>query len=255
MASAANLFRTIPAGDPLGFWADRRLDLRRVADFLDMEKSALAELTGVAPASVRFDDKAPAALIEHLEAIATLVSLVAERFHDDGPKTALWLRTRNPLLNDLSPLELIRTRRYATLQRRVMAALLRSPEHSVTEGAAVPAASTGAPAGPASLQASLITRHRAAIERLCRQFGVTRLSAFGSILRADFDPTTSDIDFVVEFASVPGTPAAAQYFDFKQALEQLLDRPVDLVELQALPESRLKRVIERTQVPVYEQAA
>jgi hypothetical protein len=31
-------------------------------------------------------------------------------------------------------------------------------------------------------------------------------------------------------------------------------RPVDLVEMKAMADSRLKRVIERTQVPVYEQA-
>jgi hypothetical protein len=46
-----------------------------------------------------------------------------------------------------------------------------------------------------------------------------------------------------------------QYFEFKAAVERLVGRPVDLVEMKAMADSRLKRVIERTQVPVYEQAA
>jgi hypothetical protein len=40
-----------------------------------------------------------------------------------------------------------------------------------------------------------------------------------------------------------------------RAVERLVGRPVDLVETKAMADSRLKRVIERTQVPVYEQAA
>ena len=52
-----------------------------------------------------------------------------------------------------------------------------------------------------------------------------------------------------------GPPAndslARQYFDFKTALEHLLSRPVDLVELEATPDTRLKRIIEHTKVSIY----
>jgi predicted nucleotidyltransferase len=48
---------------------------------------------------------------------------------------------------------------------------------------------------------------------------------------------------------------ARQYFDFQQALEHLLSRPVDLVEFEAMPDSRLKRIIEHTKVPIYAAAA
>lgn len=102
---------------------------------------------------------------------------------------------------------------------------------------------------------SLIARHRSDIEALCRLYGVRRLAAFGSVLRKDFDATSSDIDLVVEFRSDVGGSAAHQYFDFKDAVEQLLGRAVDLVELDAMPDSRLKRIIERTQVTVYAEAA
>jgi len=97
--------------------------------------------------------------------------------------------------------------------------------------------------------------HLKPLRALCRRFAVRRLSAFGSVLRTDFDPARSDIDLAVEFGRSRRHGPADQYFDFKAAVERLLGRPVDLVEMKAMSDSRLKRVIERTRVPVYEQAA
>jgi predicted nucleotidyltransferase len=101
----------------------------------------------------------------------------------------------------------------------------------------------------------LIAHHQSEIAALCRRYGARRVAVFGSIVRGDFDAQSSDIDMVVEFRSDVGISPANQYFDFKVALEQLLGRPVDLVELDAMPDSRLKRIIERTQIPVYAEAA
>ena len=86
-------------------------------------------------------------------------------------------------------------------------------------------------------------------------YGVRRLAVFGSILREDVDADSSDIDLVVEFRTDVSASPALQYFDFKAALEQLLGRRVDLIELDAMADSRLKRIIERTQVAVYVEAA
>jgi len=97
--------------------------------------------------------------------------------------------------------------------------------------------------------------HARELRILCRRFAVRRLGAFGSVLREDFDPVRSDIDLAVEFGRSRRYGAADQYFHFKESLERLLGRKVDLVELRAMPASRLKQSIERSQVPVYEQAA
>ncbi len=75
-----------------------------------------------------------------------------------------------------------------------------------------------------------VEQHRAGIEELCRRYGVTQLDVFGSATRDDFDEATSDVDFLVEFEDVPGLRALRQYFGFKEDLEDLLGRPVDLVE-------------------------
>lgn len=100
-----------------------------------------------------------------------------------------------------------------------------------------------------------VASHLRELRALCRRYAVRRLGAFGSVLREDFDPERSDIDLAVEFGRSSRYGPADQYFRFKTSLEQLLERKVDLVELPAMPESRLKRSIERSQVPVYEQAA
>lgn len=74
---------------------------------------------------------------------------------------------------------------------------------------------------------------------------------FGSALRDDFDIDRSDVDVVVEFEPLPQDDGLRRYFDFKEQLEILLKRPVDLVELSAMENTRLKRIIERTKVPLY----
>lgn len=72
-----------------------------------------------------------------------------------------------------------------------------------------------------------IERHRAGIEALCREYGVTMLDVFGSATRDDFDVAHSDFDFLVEFSpSMPGMAALDQYFGFKEDLEASLGRSV-----------------------------
>jgi predicted nucleotidyltransferase len=97
----------------------------------------------------------------------------------------------------------------------------------------------------------LITERAAAIRSLCERYGVRELALFGSSLRPDFDPTSSDIDLAVVFGLPPNDSLADQYFDFKEKFEELMGRSVDLVEIESMPESRLKRIIERSKVPIY----
>jgi predicted nucleotidyltransferase len=79
---------------------------------------------------------------------------------------------------------------------------------------------------------------REALAALCRRFGVVRLDVFGSAARgADFDPQRSDADFLVTFAPAVQDDFSA-YLDFRQALEGLLGRRVDLVERPAIEASR-----------------
>jgi uncharacterized protein len=96
-----------------------------------------------------------------------------------------------------------------------------------------------------------IASHRDELQALCRRFHVRRLDLFGSAARGDFDPEHSDVDFVVEFdRSAPQHPFDA-YFGLKEALEALLGRKVDLVELSAVRNPYLKASIEQSRENVY----
>ena|SRR5258708_30113503 len=71
-----------------------------------------------------------------------------------------------------------------------------------------------------------------AIADICSRYRVSKLEVFGSAAReTDYSPGRSDIDFAVEFESMtPGMHFDA-YIDLAEALEELLGRPVELVEL------------------------
>jgi predicted nucleotidyltransferase len=58
---------------------------------------------------------------------------------------------------------------------------------------------------------------------------VEKLYIFGSILSDRYNEQ-SDIDFVVRFRNIELLRYADNYFDFKFSLEELLNRPVDLLE-------------------------
>ena len=85
----------------------------------------------------------------------------------------------------------------------------------------------------------LIEQHLEAIRALCREFGVARLEVLGSAATGDFDPASSDVDFIVEYP--PDYDFGlwlTRYFELKERLETLLGRPVDLVMAGAMRKPR-----------------
>lgn len=99
----------------------------------------------------------------------------------------------------------------------------------------------------------LIQNNREAIARLCLLHGVNRLEVFGSVLREDFDADRSDVDILVEFE--PSVAASfTNFLNLKESLELLLGRSVDLVELRAIRNRRLRRYIEQSRFPIYDAA-
>lgn len=96
----------------------------------------------------------------------------------------------------------------------------------------------------------LIENNRDAITALCRRHGVRSLRVFGSVVREDFDDTTSDVDVLIEFQSQDAA-SFVDYLDFKEALEALFRRRVDLLERHTIRNRRLRRHIEQSSVPVY----
>jgi hypothetical protein len=76
---------------------------------------------------------------------------------------------------------------------------------------------------------ALIEERRTELMQLCRRFHVRRLELFGSAADGTFDPEHSDLDFLVEFLPEAAGRIFHGYFDFKEELERLFGRKVDLV--------------------------
>jgi len=73
-----------------------------------------------------------------------------------------------------------------------------------------------------------ITVDPVAMAQLCREFGVARLSVFGSAVRDDFDVERSDVDLLVEFRPEAGAGLLA-LVRLEDKLTELFDRKVDLL--------------------------
>ena len=97
----------------------------------------------------------------------------------------------------------------------------------------------------------LIDQNREKIAELCRYHHVKRLSVFGSAVRDDFDPESSDLDFLVEFEPIPVGGLARTYFSLANALSELFHRKVDLVQPAAIKNPYFMRSVEASQEPLY----
>jgi uncharacterized protein len=98
---------------------------------------------------------------------------------------------------------------------------------------------------------NVIERHIDQIIILCKQHKVRELYIFGSVLTDRFNDE-SDIDFLVEFSLIDILEYFDNYMDFKEKLEALLKRPIDLVENQAVRNPIFRRAIDREKKLVYE---
>lgn len=67
----------------------------------------------------------------------------------------------------------------------------------------------------------------------CRQNKVKELYAFGSVLTPSFN-FESDIDLLVAFQKLSPADYADNYFKLKFSLEEILGRPIDLLEMRSL---------------------
>ncbi|MCF6359994.1 MAG: nucleotidyltransferase domain-containing protein [Cyclobacteriaceae bacterium] len=97
----------------------------------------------------------------------------------------------------------------------------------------------------------MIKKHKEEIRQLSTKYKVSKLYAFGSVLTERFN-TKSDIDFLVHFSGVPLLDHFDNYMNFKEHLELLLSRNVDLVEVQTVKNPILKRSINQTKTLIYD---
>ena len=97
----------------------------------------------------------------------------------------------------------------------------------------------------------IIDKHIDEVAALCRQTGARRLRLFGSAVREDFEPATSDLDFLVEFDTLAPAKYADSYFALKEGLEMLLGRQVDLVAASSIKNPYFRERVEAESQTVY----
>jgi predicted nucleotidyltransferase len=98
---------------------------------------------------------------------------------------------------------------------------------------------------------NLVDKNIDTIISLCKLHKVKELYIFGSVLTPKFS-NSSDVDFLVQFDNIDILEYADNYFDFKEKLEKLLGRDIDLLENQAIRNPIFRRILDREKRLVYE---
>jgi predicted nucleotidyltransferase len=97
----------------------------------------------------------------------------------------------------------------------------------------------------------LVEQQRKAVAELCRRFGVRRLDIFGSAATGAFQETTSDLDFIADFAD-RSAGYADRYLAFADALEALFGRRVDLMTERSIRNPYFRRSVDATRETLYD---
>jgi len=84
----------------------------------------------------------------------------------------------------------------------------------------------------------------------CRDFGIRRLEVFGSTVRAP--EAARDVDLLVDFGDQPVKGFSAVFFGFKEKLERVFGKPVDLITSESLVNPYFRHSVESTKQLVYE---
>ena len=87
---------------------------------------------------------------------------------------------------------------------------------------------------------------------ICRSNAIRQLELFGSSARDDFDPATSDLDFLAIFEDSERPGISQSYFNALRELSNLFGRKVDLLTLDSLINPFLSEAVQRDRVVLCE---
>lgn len=90
-----------------------------------------------------------------------------------------------------------------------------------------------------------------AIAAICRDNHVLKVELFGSATSEHFDQEKSDFDVLVTFEDIEPVAYADAYFGLLEGLQELFNRPVDVVVESALKNPYFIREIQKTRTLLY----
>ena len=97
-----------------------------------------------------------------------------------------------------------------------------------------------------------LDRNRDLLDRLCKKVAAKRLFVFGSAVRGDFQPSASDLDFLVEFHNAAAPGISDRFLELAEGLERLFGRPIDLLTDRSLRNPIFRDSVNSTAEAVYE---
>jgi len=100
---------------------------------------------------------------------------------------------------------------------------------------------------------NIVEQNREKLIELCENHNVKELYLFGSVLTEKFNEK-SDIDMLIQFSVLDLSKYFDNYMDFKEKIEVLFQRPIDLVENQSIRNPIFRKVIDREKKIFYERA-
>ena len=94
------------------------------------------------------------------------------------------------------------------------------------------------------------------VRALCVKYGVKKLTLFGSAARGEYDPATSDVDFLIELPeNMPTLDRGRALWRMMRELDELFGIYVDLLDLERVENPYLRRSIENNpRIAIYEAA-
>ena len=95
-----------------------------------------------------------------------------------------------------------------------------------------------------------LDKYTNSITELCEKHKVKTLYAFGSVLTDKFNKK-SDVDFIVDFENLSVEDYVDNYFNLKFSLENVLKRPIDLLEEKAIKNPYFKQNVNQQKQLVY----
>ena len=110
----------------------------------------------------------------------------------------------------------------------------------------------GHPSAAALRRIPLVGEQLDAFRTLSREFGVTRLEVFGSVMTDAFDHVRSDIDFIVTYPEGYDLgPLYRRHFALQRALAKTIGHCVELVEASSLDDPCFAAIARETRCLVY----
>jgi len=209
------LFDTVPP-DLMGFGLGSSFNAKSVQSFLGLKKEEVSRIADVSPKSVRFDEAMPEPVRERLQEIAITINWVAKVFGGDADKTVTWFKTRNPLLGDLSPRDMIRLGRFERLRGFILDALSAHASTAVEPGHRLDQAT-----------AQAVQQFRQVISEA---FPAKEVIVFGSRARGDHRPDSdADVAVLLEGPHQPFLATKLKMADV--AYDVLLDTGINISPL------------------------